>query len=92
MQKENGEVEEDDDEEWQDEDDGQRREDPQQVLQNTQVVLHLAQTRPLFTRMENAHLWDAESAFSIRNTCPKRKKTSLVFLTYILHVDLDLQL
>ncbi|TNN58140.1 hypothetical protein EYF80_031663 [Liparis tanakae] len=63
VKEEYGEVDEDDDEEGQDEDDGQRGENPHQVLQNTQVVLQLAQAGPLLTRMEHTHLWtDADGS------------------------------
>lgn len=56
MEEEDGQVEEDDYDEGHEEDDGQGGEDPQQVLQNTQVVL-LTQPGPLLQGSEQAHLW-----------------------------------
>ena len=56
MDKEYGEVEEDDDEEGQDEDHSQRGEDPQQVLHDAEVILGLAQSSPLLQWMEDTQL------------------------------------
>lgn len=57
MKEEYREVKQDDDEERQDEYDDQRGEDPQQVLQNTQIVLHLTKAGPFLQRMKHTHLW-----------------------------------
>lgn len=56
MQEEYRQVKEDDDKEGQNEDDSQRGEDPHQVLQNTQIVLHLTKAGPFLPRMEHTHL------------------------------------
>lgn len=56
MKEEYREVKKDDDEEGQYEDDGQRGEDPHQVLQNTQIVLHLTKAGPLFPFSKQTHL------------------------------------
>lgn len=55
MKEEYRQVKEDDDQEGHNEDDGQRGEDPQQILQNTQVVL-LTEACPFLPRMKQAHL------------------------------------
>lgn len=57
MKEEYGEVEEDDDEEREDEYDGQRGEDPQQILQNTQIILDLTKAGPFLQCMKRTHLW-----------------------------------
>lgn len=55
MKEEYRQVKEDDDEEGQNEDNGQRGEDPQQILQDTQVVL-LTETCPFLQCTKQAHL------------------------------------
>lgn len=57
MKEEYREVKEDNNKEGQDEDDGQWGEDPQQILQNTQVVLYLTKACPFLPRMKHTHLW-----------------------------------
>lgn len=68
MKEEYREVKEDDDEERQDEYDGQRGEDPQQILQNTQIVLHLTKAGPFLQHMKHTHLWTRTDRPKIRPT------------------------
>ncbi len=69
------EVKEDDDEERQDEDYGQRGEHPEQVLQNTQIVIQLTKACPFLPCMKHTHLWTKTDRSAIRSVI---RSTTLV--------------
>lgn len=66
MKEEYREVKEDHNEKRQDEYNGQRGEDPQQVLQNTQIVLHLTNISPFLQCLKQTHLWTRTDKSIIR--------------------------